>query len=173
MRLWKSWIVTTKDFSVFRKNRYITTSLIAIPLFLGLGASGFLFLLPFLFTPSQLPLVQLTALISLCTWYFVLDAVVFPMVIASYSFVGEKLEKSLRTIACNSDDGQRTLAGQKFGSHSSHVGRDLSWSCNLYRWRGPLVYFSFGSVLASELELWGNFSSDSAFRMPLASNPTL
>ena len=35
MRLWKSWIVTSKDLSVFKRNRYILSSLIAIPLIVG------------------------------------------------------------------------------------------------------------------------------------------
>ena len=30
MRLWKAWIVATKDFSVFRKNKSIFSSIIAI-----------------------------------------------------------------------------------------------------------------------------------------------
>ena len=32
MRFWKAWIVTTKDFSVFRKNKYIFYSILAMPL---------------------------------------------------------------------------------------------------------------------------------------------
>ena len=35
MRLWKSWIVTRKDLSVFRKNKYVLYSLIAMPIILG------------------------------------------------------------------------------------------------------------------------------------------
>ena len=35
MRLWKSWIVTQKDLSVIRKNKYVFYSLIAMPIILG------------------------------------------------------------------------------------------------------------------------------------------
>ena len=35
MRLWKSWIVTKKDLSVFKKNKYVLYSLIAMPIILG------------------------------------------------------------------------------------------------------------------------------------------
>ena len=36
MRFWKSWIVATKDLSVFRKNKYILYSLIALPFLMGI-----------------------------------------------------------------------------------------------------------------------------------------
>ena len=36
MRLWKSWIVTSKDLSVFKKNKYILYSLVTLPLIVGL-----------------------------------------------------------------------------------------------------------------------------------------
>ena len=35
MRFWKSWIVTQKDLSVIRKNKYVFYSLIAMPVILG------------------------------------------------------------------------------------------------------------------------------------------
>ncbi len=35
MRLWKSWIVTQKDLSVFKKNKYVLYSLVAIPIIMG------------------------------------------------------------------------------------------------------------------------------------------
>ena len=35
MRLWKSWIVTQKDLSVFKKNKYVLYSLIAMPIIMG------------------------------------------------------------------------------------------------------------------------------------------
>ena len=36
MRFWKSWIVTQKDLSVIRKNKYVFYSLIAMPVILGI-----------------------------------------------------------------------------------------------------------------------------------------
>ena len=35
MRLWKSWIVTQKDLSVFKKNKYVLYSLVAMPIIMG------------------------------------------------------------------------------------------------------------------------------------------
>ena len=36
MRFSKSWIVTKKDLSVFRKNKYILYSLVALPIIIGI-----------------------------------------------------------------------------------------------------------------------------------------
>ena len=37
MRLWKAWIVATKDFGVVRNNKYIFYSIIAMPLLMGIA----------------------------------------------------------------------------------------------------------------------------------------
>jgi ABC-2 type transport system permease protein len=110
MRFWKSWIVATKDLSMFKKNKYILYSLIALPFLMGL-------LLPVItiFTlqteASSLTDAQLietaTVLVDLFTTYFVIIAAILPTIIASYSFVGEKLEKSLEPLlATPTTDGE-------------------------------------------------------------------
>jgi ABC-2 type transport system permease protein len=100
MRLWKSLIVTKKDLSVFRKNKYVLYSLIAMPIILGV-------VLPVIFMlalnseigSGTLTHVQVLAavnqIVGLATMYFVLIPAILPSIIASYSFVGEKIEKSL------------------------------------------------------------------------------
>ena len=98
MRLWKSWIVATKDLSVFRNNKFILYSLIAMPLIMGL-------LIPVMLiytlqsqaeVMTQVELGEIAAyLVSTFSSFFVLIAVTLPTLIASYSFIGEKLEKSL------------------------------------------------------------------------------
>jgi ABC-type transport system involved in multi-copper enzyme maturation permease subunit len=119
LRLWKSWIVATKDFSVFRKNKYVFYSLIAMPLLLGV----------------VLPLVALiglstaragmsnvdftteaTSLITLFASYFVVVAAVLPTVIASYSFVGEKIEKSLEPLLATPTSDSELLLGKSLAA---------------------------------------------------------
>jgi ABC-2 type transport system permease protein len=112
MRLWKSWIVTKKDLSVFRKNKYVLYSLIAMPIILGV-------VLPVIFifalnteissgamTHEQV-LAAVTQIVGLATMYFVLIPSILPSIIASYSFVGEKIEKSLEPLlATPTTDGE-------------------------------------------------------------------
>ncbi len=113
MRLWKSWIVTRKDLSVFRKNKYILYSLIAMPIIIGLVLPlSLIFALSA--QASELPREQLFAgasqIANLGTMYFVLIPAILPSIIASYSFVGEKVEKSLEPLlATPTTDGELLL----------------------------------------------------------------
>jgi ABC-type Na+ efflux pump permease subunit len=104
MKLSKSWIVATKDFSIFRRKRYIMYSLVATPLILALLLPGTL-----LFTTSSanVPYSLLTSLISSEFSIFIILAAILPTFIASYSFIGEKVEKSLEPLlATPTTDGE-------------------------------------------------------------------
>jgi ABC-2 type transport system permease protein len=113
LRLWKSWVVATKDFSVFRKNRYVFSSLIAIPLIFGVVVPSAL-LLPL--PAGKVPLSTVTLLINLSTWYFVVVAAVLPTVIGSYSFVGEKIEKSLEPLLATPTRDSELLLGKSLAA---------------------------------------------------------
>jgi len=113
VRLWKSWIVTKKDLSVFKKNRYILYSLVALPLILGV-------VLPIIFVFSleaeagQLTRTQLIAaaqtITDLGSTYFVIIPTALASIIGSYSFVGEKVEHSLEPLlATPTTDGELLL----------------------------------------------------------------
>jgi ABC-2 type transport system permease protein len=119
MRLWKSWIVATKDFSVFRKNKYVLYSLIAMPLLLGLVVPASLL---FALGDAQVPLGAITMVINLSTWYFVIVAAVLPTVIASYSFVGEKIEKSLEPLLATPTTDSELLLGKSLAAFLPCVG---------------------------------------------------
>ena len=124
MRFWKSWIVATKDLSLFKRNKYILYSLIALPFLMGL-------LMPViaifsLQADASLTEAQLTAtatlLINLFTSYFVIIAAILPTIIASYSFVGEKLEKSLEPLLATPTTDGELLFGKSLASFIPCVG---------------------------------------------------
>ncbi|MCW3999715.1 MAG: ABC transporter permease [Candidatus Bathyarchaeota archaeon] len=113
MRFSKAWIVTKKDLSVIRRNKYVFYSLIAMPIILGV-------VLPLMLTQgvsagvNQLTSEELTQTVyqigSLSAMYFVLIPAVLPSIIASYSIVGEKIEKSLEPLlATPTTDGELLL----------------------------------------------------------------
>jgi ABC-2 type transport system permease protein len=113
MRFSKSWIVATKDFSVFRKNKYVFYSLIGMPLLLGIVVPlSLLFALPV----GQVPLSEIRLVINLATMYFVIIAAVLPTVIASYSFVGEKIEKSLEPLLATPTTDAELLFGKSLSA---------------------------------------------------------
>ncbi len=115
MRLWKSWIVTKKDLSVFKKNKYVLYSLIAMPILMGVVLPIiFIFAINTQISSATLTNEQVLAavnqIVSLSTMYFVLIPAILPSIIASYSFVGEKIEKSLEPLlATPTTDGELLL----------------------------------------------------------------
>jgi ABC-type Na+ efflux pump permease subunit len=119
MRLWKSWIVTSKDLSVFRKNKYVLYSLIALPLVMGV-------VLPTIFVfslnaeASQLTRSQLMAaanqIADIVSTYMILVPAILPSIIASYSFVGEKIERSLEPLLATPTTDGELLMGKSLAS---------------------------------------------------------
>ena len=105
MRLWKAWIITTKDFSVVRKNKYILYSIIAMPLLMGIAIP--LLLLNML---AGAPINAVMPILGMLNVFFAVMAAMLPTVIASYSFVGEKVERSLEPLlATPTTDGELLL----------------------------------------------------------------
>ena len=121
MRLWKSLIVTKKDLSVFRKNKYVLYSLIAMPIILGVVLPIiFIFALNAEITSGALSHQQALAaagqIVDLATMYFVLIPAILPSIIASYSFVGEKIEKSLEPLLATPTTDGELLLGKSLAS---------------------------------------------------------
>ena len=125
MRLWKSWIVTQKDLAVIRKNKYVFYSLIAMPAILGV-------ILPvtFVFTlnaevnvlsHSQF-LATARELINISATYLILIAAILPSIIASYSFVGEKVEKSLEPLLATPTTDGELLLGKSLAAFIPCIG---------------------------------------------------
>jgi len=125
MRLWKSWIVTTKDLSMFKKNKYILYSLIALPFLMGLMVPIIL-IFSLQAETSSLTQAQLAeaamTLVNLFTAYFVIIAAVLPTIIASYSFVGEKLEKSLEPLLATPTTDGELLLGKSLAAFIPCIG---------------------------------------------------
>lgn len=113
MRFWKSWVVTKKDLSVIKKNKYVLYSLIAMPIMLGV-VLPVVFIFALSAGAEQLAREELleTAIMiaNMGTMYFVLIPAILPSIIASYSIVGEKIEKSLEPLlATPTTDGELLL----------------------------------------------------------------
>ncbi|MGO8806614.1 MAG: hypothetical protein ACLQO7_08455 [Candidatus Bathyarchaeia archaeon] len=125
MRLWKSWIVTQKDLSVIRKNKYVFYSLLAMPLILGiLLPATFVFALNAEYT--SLPHAQFTAaanqLINMSATYLIVISAILPSIIASYSFVGEKIEKSLEPLLATPTTDGELLLGKSLAAFVPCIG---------------------------------------------------
>lgn len=125
MRFWKSWIVTAKDLSVFRNNKYILYSLIAMPLLMGLLIPVMLIyslqVQAALLTQAEL-IESATSLVNMFSSFFVISVVGLPTIIASYSFIGEKLEKSLEPLLATPTTDSELLFGKSLGAFIPCIG---------------------------------------------------
>ena len=125
MRFWKSWIVATKDLSMFKRNKYILYSLIALPFLMGILLPA-IAIFSLQTEAASLTKAQLTAtatlLINLFTSYFAIIAAILPTILASYSFVGEKLEKSLEPLLATPTTDGELLFGMSLAAFIPCVG---------------------------------------------------
>ena len=122
MRFEKSWIVATKDFAVFRRNKYIFYSLIAMPIIFGIVLPLVLLLaLPIDLVASA----EIEMILNISTMYFVILAAILPTVIASYSFVGEKIEKSLEPLLATPTTDGELLLGKSIAAFIPCMGATL------------------------------------------------
>jgi len=110
VRLSKSWIIASKDFAIFRKKRNILYSIVIVPLlvsvlfpavvaFAGRGNGG-----------RGIPAAQLPVLLPSFAFFYMILAGFIPTSIASYTIVGEKVEKCLEPLlATPTTDGEILL----------------------------------------------------------------
>lgn len=115
MRISKSWIVAAKDIRVFLRKRYTIYSLVIFPVIIGIG-------LPFalrLVISRQGSLVSpqhLTELMNAFAFFFAVGASIIPTLLASYSLVGEKVEKSLEPLLAAPITDSELLLGKGIGA---------------------------------------------------------
>jgi ABC-type Na+ efflux pump permease subunit len=108
MNLRHSWIIAAKDFKVFIRKRMVLYTAVILPLLLSV-----LFPLVIEFSGRKsggIPASYLPTLLDAFAWFFVIIPAIIPAPIASYSIVGEKIEKSLEPLlATPTTDGEILL----------------------------------------------------------------
>ena len=108
MNLGNSWISATKDLKVIIRKRTIRYTIIILPLLISI-----LFPLVIKFEGNRnrgIPAAVLPGLLNSFSFFFVIIAALLPTPIASYSIVGEKVEKSLEPLlATPTTDGEILL----------------------------------------------------------------
>ncbi len=115
MRISKAWIVAAKDIKVFLRKRYTVYSLVIFPVIIGIG-------LPFvlhLVISRQGALIgtqHLKDLMNAFAFFFAIGASLIPTLLASYSLVGEKVEKSLEPLLATPITDSELLLGKGIGA---------------------------------------------------------
>jgi ABC-2 type transport system permease protein len=114
MRISKAWIVAAKDIRVFLRKRYTMYSLVVFPIIIGIGLP---FVLRFVITrQGTLVGTRILDLMNAFAFFFVIGASVIPTVLASYSLVGEKVEKSLEPLLAAPITDSELLLGKGIGA---------------------------------------------------------
>ncbi|MGA2676229.1 MAG: ABC transporter permease subunit [Methanobacterium sp.] len=114
MKLWKSWVIASKDFSVFRKKKSVIYSVILIPLLMSI-------FLPFIIGSagmkgSGVTIAEFASLLNSFSFFFVILAASLTTVIASYSLIGEKIEKSIEPLLATPTTDKEILLGKSFAA---------------------------------------------------------
>ena len=108
MDLGNSWTIATKDLSIFRKKKSILYSLVAFPLGVALGLPAVIWLV--VEKHSAVSYAMLIPLFNAFSFFFMIGTVALATGMASYSIVGEKVEKSLEPLlATPTTDGEVLL----------------------------------------------------------------
>jgi ABC-2 type transport system permease protein len=111
MRISKSWIVAAKDIKVFLRKRYTIVSLVVFPVIIGVGLPYVLHLVV-----SKGGTVRLPDLMNAFAFFFVIGSSLIPTTLASYSLVGEKVEKSLEPLLASPITDGELLLGKAIGA---------------------------------------------------------
>ncbi len=114
MRISKSWIIASKDFAVFRKKKNIIYSIAVGPFIIAFAFPG---VIAYAENYSRnggarMTPTEMTILIPAFSFFYLILAGVVPTTLASYSLVGEKVEKSLEPLLATPTTDSEILLGK-------------------------------------------------------------
>jgi ABC-2 type transport system permease protein len=109
MRWSKAWMVASKDFKIFFRKKSILYSMVGFEVLVAIGLP---ILVRYVVERAGNATAILPALINAFSFWFVIGIVILPTGIASYSLVGEKLQKSLEPLLATPTTDEEILAGK-------------------------------------------------------------
>lgn len=110
MKFWKSWVIASKDFKIFRRKKRILYALIALPLLLSVGFPLVLRSI------NDGNITELAAIINAFSFFYIILAYMLPNTLASYSILGEKIEQSLEPLLATPITDGELLIGKMMAS---------------------------------------------------------
>jgi ABC-2 type transport system permease protein len=116
MRIPKAWIVATKDMRIFLRKRYAIYSLVLFPLVIGIGLPLVLRFAGHRGLTGDGALPILKNVLNAFSFFFIIPAAQLPIALASYSLVGEKIEKSLEPLLATPMTDRELLLGKSIAA---------------------------------------------------------
>ncbi|MGA2665715.1 MAG: ABC transporter permease subunit [Nitrososphaerales archaeon] len=155
MRLGDSWTVAMKDISTFRRKSYILYSLVALPVVLAVVLPGSLL---FSGANGSVPASTLVQLLQAELSILIMLAAILPSVIGSYSFIGEKVEKSLEPLLATPASDEELLLGKCLAAFlpsvaATYVGAAIFMAISDAATYGRLGYLLFPDADAAVILL--------------------
>ncbi len=118
MELWKSWVIANKDFNIFLKKKRIIYSLIIVPLLMSIGLP---LVIRFITRPDA-SADEIIILMNAFSYFYVILAYIIPSTLASYSILGEKIERSLEPLLATPTTDAELLFGKTIASFLPSIG---------------------------------------------------
>lgn len=121
MRLSKAWIVASKDFKTYTKKKSILYSIIYFEVLISIVMP---IVTHFLANkPGRAAL--LPGFMNAFSFWFVIGATLLPVGIASYSLIGEKVQKSLEPLLATPTTDEEILAGKTIAAFLPAIGANF------------------------------------------------
>ncbi len=118
MRLTKAWTVASKDFKTFTKRLNIIYSIVG---FMALVSIALPFVVRLISNKAGRAAV-LPDFIDAFSYWFVIGSALLPVTIASYSLIGEKVQKSLEPLLATPTTDEEILAGKSIAAFLPAIG---------------------------------------------------
>lgn len=147
MDLQNAWNVALKDFKIYRKKTSVIYATVALPFIVGVAFPSILDYSMHNAKRVLGPAAVITLMDSFSIWFLV-GAVIIPTAIASYSLVGEKIQKSLEPmLATPMSDGDillgKTISGLIIPVAALYAGSILYMGLMDYFTQGLLGYLYY------------------------------
>lgn len=113
MRLWKSWLIAKKDLKILRRRKSLMALLLVAPL--GLSIALPLVINEVIRRRGFIPAID-SNLIGAFGFFFMMLGAMIPLMVSSYSIVGEKVEKSLEPLLSTPTSDGEVLMGKYIGT---------------------------------------------------------
>jgi ABC-2 type transport system permease protein len=119
MRISKAWIIALKDIKVVLRKRYVLFSLVGFAIIISIGLPV---VLNVVVSKAGAGSARLPDFLNAFSFFYVVGAGILPTLIASYSMVGEKVEKSLEPLLAAPITDRELLLGKSIAAFIPSIG---------------------------------------------------
>lgn len=119
MSLSKSWVIASKDFSIYSKRIFVIYSLLAVPVIIALAYPG---IIGYALHRRNFPADELLVLLPTFIFFYMIVAAVLPTTISSYTLIGEKNAKSLEPLLSAPVTDREILIGKSIAAFLPPLG---------------------------------------------------